>query len=125
MEILSRQQNALLAFENFASAPVVSRLHGKNTGAGWENGWNVQSSREFIPGYNITDADPLLCHNLQSDPQYGTGGTGYNIKRKLDASFPDGPFADYLVGNRICAPGKTIWVSRIWRGGTTITPTAP
>lgn len=120
VEILDKHQSALLAFDNFASAPAANVLNGQNPGAGWSAAWVVHNNDVRVPGYAISDAAPLSYHNLQSDPQYATGGSGFNeTKRKFDVA-PTGPFADYLVGSRIRAPGKTLWVSylaRIDRGG--------
>jgi hypothetical protein len=115
VEILDKQQSALLAFENFASAPATSALHLKNTGAGWTNAWQIQNGDANIPGYNISDAEPLSYPNLKSDPQHATGGrVHHECKRRLDFSAA-GPFADYLVSGRIRAPGKTLWVSYMVR----------
>ncbi|QJD86784.1 fibronectin type III domain-containing protein [Cohnella herbarum] len=108
----------LLAYEPFGSAAGLP-LHGTGTGSGWDvNKWEVQLDDTTIPGYQLSDTEPLVLGDLKRSGNYAEGGSGYKAAyRKLDLRW-DGMFAEYLQDGQVGKDGTTLWISALVRKNT-------
>lgn len=111
----------LLAYEGFDVEMGVNNyipLHSTNSGSslGWENVWDVQNGNTSLPGFCISNIDPLKYDGLASSNNYAQGGGSYlGSGRKLDRS-AEGAFADYLnEQSKIGKSGQTLWISALYR----------
>jgi fibronectin type 3 domain-containing protein len=109
--------NALLAYEPFGEAVGLMNGATGNGDTGWNAGW-VDQGTDANPGYDIVATTPLTYPGLLTTGQYAVGGNTYNyIGRQLNVS-ATGPFASYLSGRLIGAPGQTLWLSFLIRKDT-------
>jgi fibronectin type 3 domain-containing protein len=107
---------SLLAYEPFSETGTFA-LNGASGGGdqGWAAGWVEQTGSTAAPGYAIVTGSQLNYTGLFSDPNYASGGYGYqSAGRALNATLT-GPFANYISNNLIGAPGQTIWISFLVR----------
>jgi hypothetical protein len=109
--------STLLAYEPFGA---VGRLHAATSGSGWLAPWEVQTDDKPDPGYPVLQDAPLTYLNLKSTVAYASGGQRYLASgRKFDIN-ADGVFKDYLKSPALIgAPGKSIWVSFLYRRSAT------
>ena len=108
-----------LVYDDFEIDGVETvALHEANspTGFGWGAAWKQQNGNTDIPGFNITEENPLAYPGLISTPKYAVGGYAWQGSgRVLDCS-AEGAFAEYLTdASRIGKSGTVLWFSTIYR----------
>jgi hypothetical protein len=98
--------DSTLATEPFTASP--GPLNAANTGSGWASPWQVQNNSTTVPGYNIAVASPLTYTGISTSGHYAIGGDAWQSSGRLLDTTATGPFAPYLAGNLIGAPGTTL-----------------